>query len=708
MNEDSSNASVEELGTHLFERRKTPMVLQSEAMECGLACMSMTMATFGRSLDLGALREKYPVSLRGMSVARMMDIADKEGFLLTAYEAGAGDLGPLKLPGILHWKGQHFVVLTRYELGKSVTIHDPAVGIRNLTWSQFEDGFSGVACDIEPLASMKQETKASRLPMFSLVKQTFGYKEMLLKMLLLAFLAEGLLMVSPLLLQTVVDEVIPVRDDKLLWALGVGFAGLAILKAGMTLVRSWLSMALTGMLSLTMKQMTFRHMLRLPLTWFEKRGVGTVTARFNSLDNIRTVLTDNVLMTIVDSLVAVVMIAVLLYYEWRLALLTLAFAGLSVGVTLWMYRRYAVAAAESVVADAEENRALVEAVTAMPAVKMFGQELRQLYGFRRTVMSSTNRMLDMMRVKTWHSSIESVLSALADVAVVVTSAYLVLSGSISLGLMFGFYAYRQILTGKLQSLSASYFQFRVLSVYTANVADVLLSPPEEDNQQPLAVGSRPALVFKDVSFTYDEADEPTLAGFNLQVRPGEIVGVTGRSGGGKSTLIKLLTGSLTPQQGTIQLGAATIVGASPKQVREHMAVVLQSDHLFTGTLLENVTMFDPHPDMARVNEAIEDAALAEDLSKMPAGLKTYILGHAPTLSGGQRQRIMLARAFYKNADILVLDEATSALDVTNEIHVCEAIRRKGLTTLIVAHRQETLARCDRVVTLQPAASADLT
>jgi len=702
MNDQVSTPQGEELGTHLFERRKTPMVLQSEAMECGLACLSMTMATFGRSIDLSSLREKYPVSLRGMSVARLMDVADKEGFLLTAYEAGAGDLGPLKLPGILHWKGQHFVVLTRYEAGKSVTIHDPAVGIRNLTWAQFEDSFSGIACDIEPLSTMKQENKTSKLPLFSLVQQTFGYKDMLIKMVLLALLAEILLLVSPLLLQTVVDEVIPVRDDRLLWALAAGFAGLAVMKAGLNLVRSWLSMALTGMLALTMKQTTFRHMLRLPLVWFEKRGVGTVTARFNSLDNIRGVLTDNVLMTVVDSLVAVIMVGVLLYYEWRLALLTLGFAAITVGVTLWMYRRYAVAAAEGVVADAEENRALVEAVTAMPAVKMFGQELRQLHGFRRTVMSSTNRMLDMMRIRTWHSSIEGIVTALGDVAVVAVSAYLVLSGSISLGLMFGFYAYRQILSDKLHSLCASYFQFRVLSVYTSNVADVLLSPPEDDQHQTLAVGPKPSLEFKDVSFTYEEADEPTLSEFSLKVAPGEIVGVTGRSGGGKSTLIKLLTGSLAPQSGAIRLGKASLVGVPPKLVREHMAVVLQSDHLFTGTLLENITMFDPAPDMARVEQAVADAALAGDLSKMPAGLSTYILGHAPTLSGGQRQRIMLARAFYKDAAVLVLDEATSALDVENEIHVCEAIRRKGLTTLIVAHRQETLARCDRVVTLGPA------
>lgn len=700
MSKHLSRDDGEPLGTHLFERRKTPVVLQSEAMECGLASLCMAMASFGRVLDLTVLRERHPASLRGMSMARLMDIAEKEGFLLSAYEAAPEDLGALRLPGILHWKGQHFVVLTEYRAGKGATVHDPAVGIRRLSWAQFCADYSGAACDLEPLPAMQREVRTERLSIFALVRQTFGYGSMLGKMLLLALLAEGLALVSPLLLQTVVDEVIPVRDDRLLWALAAGFAGLALIKAGLGLVRSWLSMALTGMLAVTMKQMTFGHMLKLPLAWFEKRGVGTVTARFHSLDNIRGVLTDNVLMTLVDSVVAIVMVLVLLVYEWRLALLALAFSGASFLVTLLMYGRYAVAAAEGVAADAEENRALVEAVTAMPAVKMFGQEARQLRGFRRTILASTNRMLDMMRVRAWHSSIEGVLGALGDVAVVAASAYLVLSGSISLGLMFGFYAYRQILADKLHALSASYFQFRVLSVYTNNVADVLLSPAEPDNAGPLPVGAHPALEFANVQFTYDEADEPALANFSLRVAPGEIVGVTGPSGAGKSTLIKLLTGSLAPQQGAITLGGASLVGVPPKRIREHMAVVLQSDYLFTGTLQDNITMFDPAPDMARVEQAVADAALAAEVADLPAGLATFILGHAPTLSGGQRQRLMLARAFYKDAAVLVLDEATSALDVANEVHVCEAIRRKGLTTLIVAHRQETLARCDRVVRIE--------
>jgi ATP-binding cassette subfamily B protein RaxB len=308
-------------------------------------------------------------------------------------------------------------------------------------------------------------------------------------------------------------------------------------------------------------------------------------------------------------------------------------------------------------------------------------------------------MLDMLRVSTWHTAAQTLLTGLGDVIVVATAAHYVLDGTLSLGVMFGFYAYKQILSGKLSSLSNSYFQFRLLSIYTSNVADVLLSKQESESQRELNISSKPTLVMENLGFTYEEADRPTLSNFSLTVAPGEIVGVTGRSGGGKSTLIKLLTGVLQPDKGSIRIDEEELVGVPPRLLRQHLAVVMQSDHLMTGTLLENITMFEANPDMDKVLQAVEDAGLSDDIAGIATGLNTFIIGHAPTLSGGQKQRLVLARAFYKNAAVLVLDEATSALDTDLEIKVCDAIRRKGLTTLMVAHRHETLARCDRVVKL---------
>jgi ATP-binding cassette, subfamily B, bacterial CvaB/MchF/RaxB len=697
MTTTQNNANTADvLNLDLVERRKTPLVLQSEAMECGLSCLSMVMSTFGRVMDLTVLRERYPTSQRGLSIARLEEIAAEEGFLLNAYHAEAHEMGELKLPGILHWKGNHFVVMTEYKQGKYVVLHDPAVGIRKVEWSQFVEDFSKACCELVPLSTMKKEVRKERLAMWDLLQKTPGYSSVLAKLGVLALLLEVLTLVSPMFLQLVVDEVVPVQDNRLLWALGIGFVGLAVIRSLLKLTHGWLGMALTGMLTVTMKLLTFNHMLKLPLVWFEKRGVGTVSARYNSLAHIQSILGENLLATAVDAVFAVVMLGVLFAYDWRLAFMTTIVSVVSFGITAMMYGRYALAAAEGVAAEAAEQRVLVETVTAIPAVKMFGQELRQVRNYHRSVITSTNRMIDMIRVRNWHDALQTLLSALGDVVIVGVAAALVMDGNLSLGVLFGFYAYKQILSTKVSALGQAYFKFRLLSVYADNVSDILLNPTESDESKPFRVSDKPTLRFENITFAYEDSD-PTLVDFSLTVNPGEIVGVTGPSGGGKSTLVKLLTGSLRPARGDIVLDTESLIGRAPKDVRKHLAVVLQSDHLMTGTILENVTMFEAKPDLDRVHQALADACILQEVEDLPSGLKFFLMGHAPTLSGGQRQRLMLARAFYKNATVLVLDEATSALDVEKEIHICEAIRRKGLTTLMVAHRQETLARCDRVV-----------
>lgn len=692
----STTESAELLNTNLINRQKTPLVLQSEAMECGLACLAMTMASFGRVMDLTVLRERYPTSQQGLSVARLEEIAAEEGFLLNAYHSGADQMAALKLPGILHWKKSHFVVMTEYRPGKHVVLHDPAIGIRKVEWRDFVADFSGVCCELVPLATMQKEVRRERLTLWDLLKKTPGYAGILGKMAVLAVLLELAVLVSPLFLQLVVDQVVPVNDQGLLWSLGAGFLGLAVIRVLLKLTHGWLGMALTGMLTMTMKVLTFNHMLKLPLVWFEKRGVGAVSARYQSLDHIQNILGQSLLTTVIDAAMMLLMMGVLFVYEWKLALLTLAFAAAGFILTVSMYRRYALAATEGVAAEAEEQRVLVETITAIPAVKMFGQELRQVRSYHRSVGSSTNRMIDMLRVQTWHDTWQTLLAATGDILVVAMAASFVMDGTLSLGVLFGFYAYKQILANKVASLGQAYFKFRLLSVYTSNVADILLNPVEAQSKTEMHVSERPTLQFEDIKFAYPDCD-PVLRNFNLTVAPGEIVGVTGPSGGGKSTLVKLLTGSLQPASGDIKLDGESLVGRAPRDVRQHLSVVLQSDHLMTGTVLENVTMFEQKPDLERARQALTDAGLLAEVEALPSDLYTFLMGHAPTFSGGQKQRLMLARAFYKNASVLVLDEATSALDVAKEIHICEAIRKKGLTTLIVAHRQETLARCDRVV-----------
>ncbi len=691
----------EALDTGLIPRRRIPLVLQAEMAECGLACLSMVMAAYGRDIALSSLRTRYPVPNTGMTMARMADIARLEGMMLTGYQAEMADLEQLRLPAILHWDNNHFVVLVEVKAGRSITVHDPAIGEVVHRWADATPRFSGVAAELAPLPTFAKEVEKPKVSVWHMLRQVGGYKALMVKLALLTFFVEIALIVSPLFLQTVVDEVMPVHDDRLLFTLATGFICVALIRVAAQMARGWTSMALAGLMTAAFKSSVFTHLLHLPLTWFDKRGLGTVAARFGSLNHIRQITSEGVLLTSVDGVLALVMLAVIGLYAPLLSVVTVIVSLIGFVGTAVLYRAYSVANNQQIQADAQENNTFLELVSGIGAVKFFGREAQQQRLYTAAMLRSTNRSMDVERLQLLHRSVLTVVAALEEIVVITLAGYMVLNGKLTVGTMFGFYAYKQIFSAKIASLTNSYLQLRLLGIHTQNVADITAMEPEKREQTPLVVRPKPSLKFENICFRYDESEEHVLKDLNLEVRPGEIVGVTGPSGCGKSTLVKLLTGALQPESGAIRLDGVDLTKVAPGTYRPLMAVVMQDESLFTGNVIENITMFEEAPDMARVRDAARLAALDKDLEAMSMGLHTHVMAGSPALSGGQRQRLVLARAFYKRAPVLVLDEATSALDVEREQLIAQAIRELGLTTFIVAHRKETLDGCDRVIRLEP-------
>jgi ATP-binding cassette, subfamily B, bacterial CvaB/MchF/RaxB len=689
----------EALNLSLLPKNPVPVVLQAEAMECGLACLAMCLATFGREMSLAVLRTRYPASDRGTSFAQLADIGEKEGVLLNIYEADVNGLAQLQLPAILFWNNAHFVTLVHLKPGRSARIHDPAIGVRELPWAEFTEGFSGLAADVAPLPNFKKEVQKERMKLREFLRLVPNYKRLIGRLVGLSLCLELALIVSPLFLQTVVDEVLPVKDNPLLWTLATGFLLVGVIRMAAQLARGWTAMALEGLMTVAFKSAVFQHSLRLPLSWFEKRGLGTVVARFLSLTRLRQILGDGIVTAGVDTAFAVLMLAVMLIYAPMLALVTLGVSTLSTGFTLFLYRYYARFTNDQILADAEENNTFFEMIRGISTIKLFGREPQQQQVYRALMTRSTNRSLDISRLNLWHRTSVQALAVIEEVLIVTLAATLVLKGSITLGTMFGFYAYKQLFSTKLSALAERYFEFRSMSLHLDNVGDIYMSAPEPTAKEPLRVAGPPRIEIDQITFRYEASEAPILEKFSLLIEPGAIVGLTGPSGCGKSTLVRILTGAETPEEGAIRLNGFDLTRRPPGEYRPLLAVVSQEESLFTGTLAENITMFDERPDGARVAEALLSAGLTETIESLPMGLETRILGSSASLSGGQKQRIMLARAFYKNAPVLILDEATSALDVVLEISVSEAIRRRGLTTLVIAHRAETLARCDKVVEL---------
>lgn len=693
----------EALDTGLMLRRKVPMVLQSETSECGLACLAMCMGAHGRMVTLPNLRNRHPASSRGMSLAEMTDVAQAEGMELLAFEVPPEGLEEMRLPAVLHWDANHYVVLVSLKVGRRAVIHDPAVGVRTLSWSEFCSAYSGIAAEVLPAAHFQKVQEKSRVSLWSLLATVPNYQSLISKLFLLAFMLEASVLLAPLFLQNVVDQVLPVRDPKLLFTLAASFCGIALIRVAASLSRSWTSMALTGYMTAGMKGAVFSHALRLPMAWFDKRGVGTVLSRFNSLNRVRDIAGNDIVLATIDLVLALAMLGVMFLYAPVLALVSSVVALTVVLVSVAVQAPYTRAVNESIAADAQEASVLIESISGAAAVKFFGTEGFQRRSYLAAVLRSSNRLLDLHRLGILLRTSQGAMTALEEIVIVSLAGYMVMSGSLSLGTMFGFYAYKQIFSVKLTALVNAFMNVRELKLHAENVGDVTFAEPEEPASQPLQADGKPSLSFENIDFAYEGAEDYLLRNFSLTIESGEIVGVTGASGGGKSTLVKILLGALKPRAGVVRIAGVNVTDKAPGNYRPLLSVVMQFDSLFTGTLLQNITMFEEYPDLERARQAVHDAQFEDDVQQFPMGLNSLVSGINPTLSGGQRQRLLLARAFYKDAPILILDEATSALDVTKEVKVAEAIRRKGLTTLIVAHREETLRRCDRVVTVGPMA-----
>lgn len=690
---------MEALDTGLLRRKRVPVVLQSEASECGLACLVMCAGSYGRDMALHTLRSKSPASARGMTMAQLQQVAEQEGMELLGYEADPADLESLRLPAVLHWDANHYVVLVAIKAGRRVTLHDPAIGVRTLNWAEFCQSYCGVAAEIVPAANFQRAKEVPRTTLWALLATVPNYRSLVAKLFLLALMLECAIMLTPLYLQNVVDQVLPSKDHKLLLTLGASFCGIVLIRVLASLSRSWTSMALSGYLTAGMKGAVFSHALRLPVAWFSKRGVGIVLSRFASLNRVRDVAGNDVVLAGIDLLLALLMLAVMFVYAPLLALVSLVAGVGTLVLSALVQQPYSRSVNEAIAADAQESNVLIESISGATAIKFFGTEAHQKRTYLAAVLRSSNRLMDLRRLNILMRSGQSALTGLEEIVVVSLAGFMVMSGDITLGTMFGFYAYKQIFSVKLEGLADVFFSLRELRLHAENVGDITYSEAEPLAGQPLNVGARPDLRFENLEFGYDASQEFLLRDFSLTVAPGEIVGITGPSGCGKSTLVRLLLGALTPGAGRIRVGGVDITHKAPGAYRPLMSVVMQDDSLFTGTVLQNITMFEERPDLERAWQALDDAQLREEVEAMAMGINTTLMGINTTLSGGQRQRLLLARAFYKDAPILVLDEATSALDVAKEIGVSEAIRRKGLTTLVIAHREETLKRCDRVVRL---------
>ncbi len=681
--------------------RRVPTILQTEATECGLACLAMVAGHWGHRIDLASMRRRFSVSLKGATLKSLIAMAQAMSLQARPLKLDLDNLSKLKLPCILHWNMNHFVVLTAVDR-KGADIHDPAVGARRLAMEDLSKHFTGVALELTPSAQFRKTEETVRFSLLGLMGRVIGLKRGLIQLVLIGVAMQVCSLVAPFYLQWVVDEALVAADHSLITVLGTGFLLLVVIQTVMSAFRSWVTTVLATNLNFQWFGNAFSHLMKLPLPYFEKRHLGDIVSRFGSIQTIQRSLTTQFVDGIIDGLLVIGTLIVMALYSVQLTIVAIGAICLYSLLRLSIFKMLREATSEQIIHAAKQQSHFMESARGVQSIRLFNRSEERRIGWMNTLADQFNADLRISKLSISYQTANAFLFGTERVIVIWLAALAVLDGRFSVGMLFAYLSYKDQFTQRLASLIDKVFEFRMLRLHGERVADIVLTEPESDLQDVEIDVDKisPAIELRNVTFRYADGEPEVIKSLNLTVPAGQCLAIAGASGCGKTTLVKLLLGLIEPTEGEILIGGIKLKNLGLANYRQLMGTVMQDDQLFAGSVGDNISFFDPTPVQQRIEESAQLAAIHNEILAMPMGYNTLVGDIGSGLSGGQKQRILLARALYKTPKMLCLDEATSHLDIWNEQLVNAAIKRIQLTRVIVAHRPETIAMAQRVVVLE--------
>jgi ATP-binding cassette subfamily B protein RaxB len=560
--------------------------------------------------------------------------------------------------------------------------------------------FTGIALELAPTTTFRPAEERRSLRLRDLMGPVDGLKRSLAQVFALALTLQAIAIVSPFYMQWAIDGAVVSADRDLLTVLGLGFLMLAVIQVALTALRSWVVLYLGTTLNLQWLANVFSHLLRLPVGWFEKRHLGDVVSRFGAVNAIQRTLTSSFVEALIDGAMAAATLAMMLVYSGTLAALAVAAVALY-GMLRWaFYEPLRRATEEHIVHSAKQQSHFLETVRGVQSIKLFGREGERRSRWLNLVVDAVNQDLATQKLGLGFRSANGFVFGVERIAIVWLGCLAVLDSAFSVGMLFAFMSYKDQFSGRVAALIDKMIELRMLGLQGERLADIVLAAPEPESPVVPLDDIEASLEMRGVSFRYSDMEPLVLVNCSFTVAPGESVAVAGASGGGKTTLLKIMLGLLAPTDGKVLAGGIDIRKLGIDRYRKLVGTVMQDDQLFAGSIADNISFFDPAPDHGAIERNARMASVHDDIAAMPMGYNTLIGDMGAALSGGQKQRILLARALYKQPRILFLDEATSALDVQKERAVNDAVRSLKLTRIIIAHRPETIASADRVVVLQ--------
>ena len=703
-------------------RRRLPMIFQAESSECGLAALAMVAGYHGFATTTAQLREIFPVSLMGLSLRQLIQIASHIGLSARALRCDVDDLKAVKLPAMLHWDLQHFIVLKRVTRA-GFEIHDPGRGARRLTRKEMSDHFTGIAVQLEPTTGFVRARPADRLTLTGLIGSFGSLRPTIARLLALSVMLELLSLAQPIVLRTIVDVGMAAGDRAFVYKL-VGILLLAaLLHGGSSFLRDYAALRAGTALNFHMMRRVFRHALRLPLAFFEKRPVGHLIERYRMTNEVEQFLISSLPLALIDGAMTLLSIGVVAYVAPALAALSLGSIIVYLALRAAGHRAARARQATVVWAKGEENGHLIETLRTIFTTKVNALESSRYAGWVNRYASLIGAQKASGVVEIGYRSLKLTLIGVNVAVFILLAGLQVIDGAITIGTLLAVVFYNSHFLTRSTLLVERYFDFRLLGVRLERLEDLVFSAPEREPEQP---GREPAaqsvsiepgrdhddrappvhaplageIAVEGLAFRYGPLERMILDDVTCQIRPGESIALTGDNGAGKTTLLKLLLGLYPPTAGRILYDGRSIDRFSLPLLRSQIGVVTQDDELFNGSVAENIAHFDPDMDMDRVVACAEIACVKADIERTPMGYNTRLGDLGSPFSEGQTQKIFLARALYPRPRILMMDEGTANLDGDSEHRILDNLARLDAVKLLIAHRPLTISRADRVLVLR--------